>query len=78
MMPTSFSLHAFTITESSVWMFFALIAALWTMATLILEYHWKHYAINEQKINSARFLYRAGSFFLLVIIFLTALSYSFS
>lgn len=76
MTPLLFSLPSLTITGSTVWILFASVAMAWTTATLVLEYHWNNYAVDEQKIVSVRFLYRTGSFFLLAIIFLAVLSYS--
>lgn len=73
-----FSLPLVSITGTAVWILFAFVALACSIATMVLEYHWKNYAIDAQKINSVRFLYRAGLFFLLTIIFLTALSYSIS
>lgn len=72
------SLPSLAITGTLVWMLLALVMLVWAIATLVLEYHWKNYAIDEQKILSVRFVYRAGSFFLLAIILLTVLSYSLS
>jgi hypothetical protein len=77
-MPNVISLPTLSITGATVWMFFAFVIAVWVIATLVLEYHWENYAVNEQKIVSVRFLYRAGSFFFLAIIFLTVISYSLS
>jgi hypothetical protein len=76
MAPEFFLPASFTITGSLIWVLFAFVTTIWVIATLVLEYHWKNYAINEQKISSVRFLYRAGSFFLLAIIFLSVFSYA--
>lgn len=72
------SLPSLAITGTAAWMLFALVAALWMIATLVLEYHWKNYAVEEHRVAPVRFLYRAGSFFLLAIIFLSVLSFSLS
>lgn len=77
-MPNAISLPPLSITGATVWMFFAFVVVAWIIATLALEYHWDNYAVDEQKTGSVRFLYRAGSFFLLAIIFLTVISYSLS
>ncbi len=77
-MPNAISLPSFPsliITETTVWIFFAFVIAVWLIATLVLEYHWKNYTIDEQKITSVRFAYRAGSFFLLAIILLATISF---
>lgn len=76
-MPNAISLPPLSITGTAAWMLFALVMALWMTATLVLEYHWKNYAVGHQ-VASVRFLYRVGSFFLLAIIFLSVLSFSLS
>ncbi len=80
MTPSLFSLPSIAITGTLVWILFVFVALAWTIATLVLEYHWSNYAVAEevlfvQKIGSMRFLYRAGSFFLLAIIFLATISF---
>ncbi|MBI2120419.1 MAG: hypothetical protein HYT94_02215 [Parcubacteria group bacterium] len=75
MSPLPLSFSTITLTKSTVWMFFALILAIWMIATLVIEYHWKSYATDTKKISSMRFAYRIGSYFLLAIIFLAALFY---
>jgi hypothetical protein len=68
-------LPSLAVTGTTVLILFALVVALWMIATLVLEYHWKNYAVGEHQVASVRLLYRAGSFFLLVIIFLSVLSF---
>lgn len=75
-MPTlSFPNSAFTLTQSAIWAFFALVMAIWIIATLVLEYHWKNYALDERKIMFVRLAYRTGSYFFLTIILLAAFFY---
>lgn len=71
-------LPAFVITGTTVWIFFAFTVALWSVATLILEYHWKNYGMDDEKISRARLLYRGGSAFFITVIFLATLSFSLS
>jgi hypothetical protein len=71
-------LPSLAVTGTTAWILFALVTVLWLTATLVLEYHWKNYAVGERQVASVRFLYRAGSFFLLAIIFLSVLSFSLS
>lgn len=77
-MQNAISLPPLAINETAAWILFALVAGLWVIATLVLEYHWKNYAVGEHQVAPVRFLYRAGSFFLLAIIFLSVLSFSLS
>lgn len=77
-MPNAISLPSLSINGTAAWMLFALVVALWMTATLVLEYHWKNYAVGEHQVVSVRFLYWVGSFFLLVIMFLSVLSFSLS
>lgn len=78
MTPTLFSLPSIAITGTLIWILFAFVVALWAIATLVLEYHWNNYAVDGKKVTAVRLVYRAGSFFLLTIIFLTVISYSIS
>lgn len=72
------SFPSLVITGVTVWLFFAFIVLVWMLATLILEYHWKNYAVGEKKISRIRLSYRIGSAFLLIVLFLSVLAYSFS
>lgn len=78
MIPSLSPLPTLAITGVLVWGLFVFVVILWVIATLVLEYHWKSYALGEQKISRVRLLYRTGSFFFLAIIFLSVLSYSLS
>lgn len=75
MPPIPFSPTTIIIAASGVWAIFTFIFTLWLIATLILEYHWKRYAIDRKKITYVRFIYRFGSCFFLTIIFLAAFLY---
>lgn len=73
-----FTFSPLSINGRVIWLFFAFVILVWILATLILEYHWKNYAVGEKKISQIRLSYRIGSAFLLIILFLSVLAYSFS
>lgn len=61
-----------------VWVAFALIVTLWVVATLVLTFHWKTYGVNPLRMAVMKYIYLIGSSFFLIIIFLSALTYSIS
>ena len=61
-----------------VWSLFALVVALWIIATIVLNYHWKTYNIPDSKIAFIKYVYLIGSSFFLIVLFLSALTFSLS
>jgi hypothetical protein len=76
--PSLFSPPSIAITDATIWIFFAFMAAIWAVSAPILEYHWENYGMNDQKISHARFIFRSGSFFIILVMFLATLSFSLS
>jgi len=66
------------LSPSFLWFLFVFVLGLWTLATIVLEYHWKAYGIPESKIAVMKYVYFVGSSFFLVILFLAALTFSLS
>jgi hypothetical protein len=76
MIPTLPPLPSVSITPASIWVLFAVVAILWVVMTGILNYHWKTYGIGAHKAAFMKFIYLVGSSFFLIIIFLSALTFS--
>jgi hypothetical protein len=68
----------FSITPFFMWGMFVFVSGLWAIATLVLNYHWKTYDIPESKTALIKYAYLVGSSFFLVVLFLSALTFSLS
>ncbi|MFA5831715.1 MAG: hypothetical protein WC878_07880 [Candidatus Paceibacterota bacterium] len=75
MIPTLPPPPSFSITPASIWILFAVVAILWAVMTGVLNYHWKAYSIGNKAVFM-KFIYLVGSSFFLIVIFLSALTFS--
>ncbi|RME55795.1 hypothetical protein D6779_11950 [Candidatus Parcubacteria bacterium] len=55
---------------------FALVLALFVFFTIVLRYHWKHYALNPRAAKLASRIYMTGSAILLVAAVVVFVLYS--
>jgi len=61
-----------------MWGMFIFVVGLWTIATLILNYHWKTYGVEPGKVIIMKYVYFIGSTFFLAVIFLATLTFALS
>lgn len=61
-------------TPQILWSVFLVTTSLFIMATIILWYHWRTYALQTQTMRNARIVYVAGSVVFVILQFTALLS----